>query len=87
MRTSHGDGSCPLRLRSDGPVENEENVSGATIPFGVTILPNLITSKFVHKKFIQKYEWIDHAISTIMQSLRLNKICARRNKKEEFAYE
>ena len=49
MRTSHGDRSCLLKPRSDVPVKNEENVSGVTIPLGITILPNLITSKFVHK--------------------------------------
>ena len=29
-------------------------------PLGVTVLSNLITFKFVHQKFIQKYEWIEH---------------------------
>ena len=36
-----------------------ENVSRVTVPLGVTLLPNLITQKFVHQK-IQKYEWIEH---------------------------
>ena len=36
-----------------------ENVSRVTVSLGVTVLPNLITQKFVHQK-IQKYEWIEH---------------------------
>ena len=30
------------------------SVSGVTVHYGVTLLPTLIASKFMHKKFIQK---------------------------------
>ena len=36
------------------PESQAENVSG------VIVLPILITLKFVHKKFQQKYRWIEH---------------------------
>ena len=30
------------------------------LPPSIRVLPILITPRFVHKKFIQKYEWIEH---------------------------
>ena len=35
------------------------NLSSVTGHLGVTVLPILITLKFVHLKFQQKYEWIE----------------------------
>ena len=37
-----------------------ENISGVTTGLGVTVLPTLISLKFVHLKFQQKYEWIEN---------------------------
>ena len=36
------------------------NLSSVIGHLGVTVLPILITLKFVHKKFQQKYRWIEH---------------------------
>ena len=36
------------------------NLSSVIGHLGVTVLPILITLKFVHQKFQQKYRWIEH---------------------------
>ena len=50
----------PLTRLGPPEIFNGENVSGVTGPYGVTVLPTLITLKFVHQKFKQKYEWMEH---------------------------
>ena len=49
--------------RSTGEHRRQEYECCVTGPQGVTVLPTLIASKFVHQKVIQKYKWIEH-IST-----------------------
>jgi len=52
------------------------------------VLTTLITTKFVHRKFIQKYEWAEHTGIYHHAKFEVKtKICARRNKKEKLALE
>ena len=47
------------------------------------MLPNLITPKFVQKRFIKKFEWIQHISIYHHAKFNVEKNCARRNKKKE----
>ena len=69
---------------------NQANVSGVTGPLSVTVLQNVITPKFLHKKFIQKYEWIEHISIYHHSKFEVEqKLVQEETKKdrEKFAYE
>ena len=59
-----------------------ENIPGVTIHYGATVLPNLITPKFVHQKFIQKYKWIEH-VSIYHHAKWFNKNLRKKKRKKE----
>ena len=44
-----------------GAFQGVQNISGVIGPYGITVLSTLITLKFVHLKFQQNYEYIEHA--------------------------